>query len=72
MREVLSISLSSELRKKIGRASKEYKLSKSQLVKNAIDRYLTTLEFRKLREKLLPYAEKKKYLTDEDIFRDIS
>lgn len=70
MREIISISLSPKLKKKIATASKQYKLSQSEIVQKAVDRYLSVLEFRRLRTKLMPYAEKKRYLTDEDIFAD--
>ena len=70
MREIISISVPSNLKKKISRVSREYKLSQSELVKRAIDKYLISLDLEKLRKKLIPYAQKKKYFTDEDIFGD--
>ena len=70
MREILSISLSPELKKKINKASKEYKLSQSEIVKRAVDNFLVNLELVRLRTKLMPFAEKKKFFLDEDIFND--
>jgi len=70
MREILSISLSSDLKKKINRASRQYKLSQSEIVKRAVDKYLVSMEFLRLRSKLIPYAEKKGYYSEEDIFND--
>ena len=72
MREILSISVPSNLKKKINRVSREYKLSQSELVKRAIDKYLISLDLEKLRKKLISYAQQKKYFTDEDIFGDKS
>jgi len=40
MREILSISIAEKLKKKIDKASKKYKLSKSMLVKHAVERYI--------------------------------
>ena len=68
MSEKLLISLSKQLKKKISRASKEYKLSQSKIVQRAVDKYLVNLELLELRTKLKPYAEKKKFFTDKDMF----
>jgi len=39
---------------------------------DAILRKLDVLRIEQLRDRLMPYAEAKGYLTDEDFFRDIS
>jgi len=70
MREILSVSLSKELKKKLNQVSKKYKISQSDVVKGALNKYFSSLEFRDLRKTLQPYAEKKGYYTDEDIFND--
>ncbi len=70
MREILSISIGSKLKKKINTAAKKYKTTKSDIVINAVEKYLTTIEFQGVREKLMPYAKKKGYFTDEDIYND--
>ncbi len=70
MREILSISLTAKLKRKINSASRQYKLSKSEIVKRALDKYLVSMDFLKLREKMMPYARKKNYFSDEDIFSD--
>ncbi len=70
MREILSVSIGAKLKKKIDTAAKKYKVSKSELVKNALEKFLLSEEFYSVREKLMPYAAKKGYLTDEDIYRD--
>mgnify|MGYP001248670367 CR=1 FL=1 len=70
MREILSISIGAKLKKKINTAAKKYKTTKSDIVINAVEKYLTLMEFQGVREKLMPYARKKGYLTDEDIYND--
>ena len=72
MREILTISIGSKLKKQITAASKKYKVSKSELVKNALEKYLASEEFYSVREKLIPYAARKDYLTDDDIYNDKS
>ena len=72
MRSVLSVSVDDELKAKIEHFIREHDISRSELVKGALRRFLYIQEFRKLREELTPYAEARGYFTDEDIFRDIS
>jgi metal-responsive CopG/Arc/MetJ family transcriptional regulator len=72
MREVLSISLDKKLKAKVEKAARKFKMSKSELVKLAIEKYIAHEELKELRSILVPYAEKAGYLTDEDIFKNIS
>ena len=72
MREILSISLDKSLKDKIARAAKRFRISRSELVKKAIEKYIAHEEFHELRELLVPYGEKAGYYTDEDIFNDMS
>jgi metal-responsive CopG/Arc/MetJ family transcriptional regulator len=70
MREILSVSISSAMKNKLNSISRKYKLSKSEIVKTAVDKYLAVTEFREIRKRMMPYSEKAGYLTDEDIFND--
>ena len=45
--------------------------SRSELAREALRRQLTLVEFEQQRRRVLPFAEARGYLTDEDIFRDI-
>jgi predicted transcriptional regulator len=45
---------------------------KGDIVREALRRQLALARFRSLREQLMPLAENQGYLTDEDVFRDIS
>ena len=72
MRQILTISINEEMKSKIDDFVKEYHISRSELIKRALRRYLYHLEFRKMRAELIPYAEAKGYFTDEDIFKDFS
>jgi len=42
------------------------------VVRDALRRQLAVLQFDQLRKEVLPFAEARGYLTDEDVFRDIS
>jgi len=46
--------------------------SRSDVVREALRRQLTLMTFEKLREQMMPFAEARGYLTDEDLFQDIS
>jgi hypothetical protein len=41
-------------------------------VREALRRQLSLLRFEQLRERVLPFAEAAGYLTDEDVFREVS
>ncbi len=72
MREVLSISIDKTLKQKVEKAADMLHVSKSELVKKAIEKYIAHEELRELRSILVPLGEKAGYFTDEDIFNDIS
>ena len=46
--------------------------SRGEVAREALRRQLTLVEFEQQRRRVLPFAEARGYLTDEDIFRDIS
>ena len=46
--------------------------SKSEVLRDAIARYLAIKRFKQLRKKVLPFAEAQGLLTDEDVFKAIS
>ena len=54
MRNVLSVSVDDELKAKIEQFIREHDISRSELVKRALRRFLYIQEFRKLREELTP------------------
>ncbi len=72
MREILSISIDKALKNKVEKAAKIFHISKSELVKKALEKYLLHEDLRELRSILVPKAEKAGYFTDEDVFQDIS
>ena len=70
MREILTVSISTKLKKKLNTVAKKYKTTKSDIVISAVEKYIASIEFQGVREKLMPYAKKKGYLTDDDIYND--
>jgi metal-responsive CopG/Arc/MetJ family transcriptional regulator len=72
MRQILTISIDKALKTKVEKTAKMLKVSKSELVKKAIEKYIAHEELSYIRSTLLPYGEKAGYYTDEDVFNDIS
>ena len=46
--------------------------SRSEIVRDALRRELSLRRFEGIRRRVLPFAEARGYLTDEDVIRDIS
>ena len=72
MRQTLTIRLPDDLRKELQKISKEESKPISDLVRESLQRYISIYKFRRLRNKVLPFAEAQGILTDEDVFDVIS
>jgi predicted transcriptional regulator len=72
MKSVLTIRLDADLQRRLSRLAKRTGRSRSDLARDALRRQLGLLQFEDLRRKVLPFAEARGYLTDEDVFRDVS
>ncbi len=72
MNTTLTIRIDKELGQFLEKYSKETGLTKSELVRKALKKQLEVETFHQLRKELLPYGETKGWLTDDDVFRDVS
>ena len=72
MRSSVSVSLPEELNRRIDKITKETSLTRSELVRAALDEYLFKLHFKKIREKLVLKARSKGIFTDEDVFEKLA
>ena len=68
----LTIRLDEDLDRLLTKASKQSGMNRSELAREALRRQLRVSQFEALRKKIMPFAEAKGYLTDEDIFREVS
>jgi predicted transcriptional regulator len=68
----LTIRLDDKLERELERLAKQTGRPKSELARDALRRQLAIQRFRLLRRKAMPYAAAAGYLTDEDVFRDVS
>jgi predicted transcriptional regulator len=68
----LTIRLDPDLDRQVTKAAKRTGLSRSEIVRDAVRRQLSLAQFQDLRRRIMPLAEARGYLTDEDVFRDVS
>ena len=69
---LLTIRLDAALVRQLTRAAKRSGRSRSELVRDALRRQLALAQLDDLRSRIMPLAEARGYLTDEDVFRDVS
>ena len=67
----ITVRLPEDLRKVLEGISKSENKPVSDVVRESIRKYVSVYRFRKLRNKVLPFAEAQGLLTDEDIFKDL-
>lgn len=72
MRNAITIRLDPALEKLLHRLCRLTGRSRSDLVREALRRQLNLLQFEQLRRQVLPFAEARGYLTDEDVVRNVS
>lgn len=68
----LTIRLDPKLEKDIARLAKAQKRTRSEVVRDMLRRATTLEMFELARRELQPLAEKAGWLTDDDVFREIS
>jgi predicted transcriptional regulator len=72
MKGTVTVRLDARLQRQLDRACRLLGRTRSDVVRDAVRRQLALLRFEQSRRSLLPYAEAAGYLTDEDVFRDVS
>ncbi|RPJ05990.1 MAG: ribbon-helix-helix protein, CopG family [Deltaproteobacteria bacterium] len=68
----LTIRLDEDLDKLLLRAARKSGKNRSEIAREALRRQLRISQFETLRRRIMPFAEARGYLTDEDVFRDVS
>ena len=68
----LTIRLDDKLDRELARLAKRTGRTKSEVAREALRRQLSIQQFRALRREAMPYAAAAGFLTDEDVFRDVS
>lgn len=72
MKSTVTVRLDDDLDQQLSEASEALGRSRSDIVRDALRRQLSVLRFEKLREQVMPFAEARGYLTDDDVFDSVS
>jgi predicted transcriptional regulator len=72
MKTSITIRLDDDLERMLDQVSIRAGRTRSDVIRDALRRQLSILLFEQLRKEALPFAEARGYLTDEDVFRDVS
>lgn len=68
----VTIRMDTDLKRQLNKLCKQTGRTQSELVRDALKRQFAIIRFRQIRRKVLPLAEARGYITDEDVFRDVS
>lgn len=66
------VALDDSLKKMLDEVCERSGRSENEVISDALKRQLSLARFEELRRATLPFAEARGYLTDEDVFRDVS
>jgi predicted transcriptional regulator len=72
MSNSITIRLDPDLSQLLDRLVEQTGRTRSEIVREALQRQLKMLRFEQIRRQVLPFAEARGYLTDEDVARDVS
>jgi len=68
----LTIRLDKDLDDLLTKASRRSGRNRSEIAREALRRQLRISQFEALRQRMMPFAEARGYLTDEDVFDEVS
>jgi len=68
----LSIRLDEDLARLLDKASEQDGKSRSNIARDALRRQLRLTQFEAVRRRMMPFAEARGFLTDEDVFAKVS
>lgn len=72
MKNLLTIRLDKDLERSLNQLARRTGRTRSDLARDALRRQLALFQFEHLRKRVMPFAEARGYLTDEDVLRDVS
>jgi predicted transcriptional regulator len=72
MKAAVTIRLDADLERRLDQVAERSGKTRSEIVREALRRQLTLMQFEQLRKRVMPFAEAQGYLTDEDVIRDVS
>ncbi len=72
MNNVITIRLDEDLQRRLDHVCDRSGRTRSDVVRDAIKRQLSLIQFEQLRRDVLPFAEARGYLADEDVINAVS
>jgi predicted transcriptional regulator len=71
MKKPITVRLPEDLREELQDMAKLENIAVSDIIRESIRKYISIHRFRRLRNRVLPFAEAQGLLTDEDIFKEL-
>jgi predicted transcriptional regulator len=71
MKKPITVRLPDDLREELQDMASAENIPVSDIVRESIRKYISVHRFRRLRNRVLPFAEAQGLLTDEDIFKEL-
>jgi predicted transcriptional regulator len=68
----ITVRLDDELKPLLDETCRKLGRTRSEVMREALRRHLARLNFEQLRRRVMPFAEARGYLVDEDVFKRIS
>jgi predicted transcriptional regulator len=68
----VTIRIEPDLQKLLDKVCKQSGRTRSDIIRDSLKRQLSIIRFEQLRRKVLPFAEARGYLTDEDVNKAVS
>jgi len=70
--ETITVRLDEQLLPTLDEVCRRSGRTRSDVIREALKRHLAQLRFEQLRRRVMPLAEARGYLTDEDVFKTVS
>jgi predicted transcriptional regulator len=68
----ITVRLDDDLMPALDEVCERSKRTRSEVTRDALRRHLARLRFRQLRKEIMPFAAAHGFLTDEDVFNEVS
>jgi predicted transcriptional regulator len=69
---MLSIRLDRDMERMLTKVSRDAGMTRSEVARDALRRHLRIRQFDNLRRRIMPFAEARGFLTDDDVFSKVS
>jgi predicted transcriptional regulator len=69
---MLSIRLDRDMERMLTKVSRDAGMTRSEVARDALRRQLRIRQFDNLRRRIMPFAEARGFLTDDDVFSKVS